>query len=122
MDVCENVALCVGLAFPKVMEYKLVRFTVAEAQSMIATTNGRMPGRMLFYNEDAPKVEKLSLGRIYRFSARTVNYDEDVLMFYDPDCTRFTELSQKEVVEVDVFFKSRFVTDRSLQPFCFYEV
>ena len=113
MDARENVARCIGLTLPKVMAYKTVKFTLSEAQFIIITANGLRKGRVLFYNEDAPKVEKLSLGRIYRFSACTINYDEDILLFYDPDCTRLTEISSKEA-EVDVFFNSPVVTDRLL--------
>jgi len=99
MTFTENVALCVGLTLPRVMDYRLVKFTLSEAQFIIINSDGLRKSRLLFYNEDAPKVEKLSLGRTYRFSARTVNYNENVLMFYDPDCTKFTELFQKEAVE-----------------------
>ena len=108
MTFTENVALCVGLTLSRVMDYRLVKFTLSEAQFIIINPTGSRKSRMLFYNEDAPKVEKLSLGRIYRFSARTVTYNNDILMYYDPGCTNFIELSQNEAMEVDVCQKSDF--------------
>jgi hypothetical protein len=101
MNVCENVARCVGLTLPKAVEYNLVRFTVGEARFLIATSGGLRKGQMLFWNEDAQKVERLALGKVYRFSALAENYDESILMFYVPNWTKFNELSPEEVRKIE---------------------
>jgi hypothetical protein len=61
MQVCENTAQCVGLTFPKTIEHKSIKLHVGEARFVIATANGLKNGQMLFWNEDAPMVEKLAL-------------------------------------------------------------
>lgn len=100
MNLCENVAKCVGLSLPRAVDFSSERLAVSEARFEIVTARGFEKGQMLFWNEDAQQVEHLSLGKVYRFSALAKKCDESTLMFYVPKCTKFTELSPEEVKKI----------------------
>lgn len=78
------------------VKYGSTKLRVSEAKFIVATETGFQKGNMLFWNENVNTIEKLSLGKVYRFSALIKSYSNSVLMFFIPNYTRFQVLTPEE--------------------------
>jgi len=101
MQVCENTAKCVSLTHSKAIEHDSKKLRVSEARFVMVTETGLRNGQMLFWNEDAQTVERLVLGKVYRFTALVKNRAEGILMFFIPNYTEFHELDPEETRKIE---------------------
>ncbi len=101
MQVCENIAQCVDLTFPKTIEHNSMKLRVGEARFIVATANGLRNGHVLFWNENVQMVERLVLGKVYKFSVLEKSCNEGILMFFIPNYTKFHELTPEEARNIE---------------------
>ena len=100
MLITENRARCTSLSSPKSIEHESRTFTISEARFDLLK-GGHSRGQMLFWNQDAQQIEKLSLGKIYEFSALTEILDCGALFFFIPNHTKFKEITTEEGKNLD---------------------
>jgi hypothetical protein len=101
VHVSKSIARIVGLTSPRIVKHNFAELSVGEAKVVVNTPKGPQYGHMLFWNENAHIVERLVLGKTYRFLALTKEYEDCMLLFYTPMCTEFYELTQEEVRGID---------------------